>query len=239
MLSLAIDPTHASEIPATSRVRLLPKTLFGERYVALQFPAGAVGEPIADGDALAEDTSQEAVELQEVLDDLLPLLRAVQPEKLSAMLSELATFLRGQGATIGDTTALAADYLGELNPMVPKLADDLAALGRVADDYAGAAPDLLAAFDDFATTSDTLVEDRAQLRRTLARVTGAADETEGFVSGNETTIVVLSRESRRALAAVAPYAEQFPCVFAALRAFVPRDGRGCSARAAHPGCTPT
>ena len=37
-LSLAINPAQAQLIPANVTARILPKTLFGEKYVALQVP---------------------------------------------------------------------------------------------------------------------------------------------------------------------------------------------------------
>ena len=39
-LSLAIDPAQAHLIPENVSARILPKTLFGEKYVALQVPRG-------------------------------------------------------------------------------------------------------------------------------------------------------------------------------------------------------
>ncbi len=45
-LRLALDPAQARRIPANVSARMLPKTLFGERYVDLEAPRASV-----DGDA--------------------------------------------------------------------------------------------------------------------------------------------------------------------------------------------
>ncbi|SES49922.1 virulence factor Mce family protein, partial [Pedococcus cremeus] len=90
VLSLALKPGMVPQIPADVSARLLPKTLFGERYVDLVVAPGSRTRPIADGDVIPQDRTAVAIELERVFDDLLPLLRTVQPEKLSATLNALA-----------------------------------------------------------------------------------------------------------------------------------------------------
>ncbi|HVK30533.1 MAG TPA: MCE family protein [Nocardioides sp.] len=219
-LTLALKPDVLDELPTTTTARLLPKTLFGERYVALVAPRGA-GGTLEAGDTIRQDSSAAAVELEEVFDELLPVLQAIQPDKLSATLGELALMLRGNGDDIGTTLASWGDYLAKLNPLTPQLADDIAALGRVAETYADAAPELVDALDAMTTTSQTLVDQQTQVEDLFAAVIVAADETDDWLSANSDTVIALSHESRRALEAVAPYATQFPCLFESLRDFIP------------------
>ncbi len=222
VLTLALEPETAETLPPATTARLLPKTLFGERYVSLVTPGSALGgSGLAAGDQISQDVSDEAVELEQLFDELLPLLQSIQPEKLSATLGELATALRGRGEQLGDTLTETADYLAKLNPEVPQMAEDLAQLAEVAGIYEDAAPDLLEALDTLTTTSATLVDQRSQLADTYARVISSADTTEGWVSRNQRTIIVLSRDSRDALGAARPYARQFPCLFRAARDFIP------------------
>jgi phospholipid/cholesterol/gamma-HCH transport system substrate-binding protein len=227
IIKLALDPETSKKLPRDTTARLLPKTLFGERYVSLVTPAsapgtgGSSGTGLEDGDGIVQDTSDESVELEQVFDELLPVLNSIQPEKLSATLGELATTLRGRGEQIGDTLTTFGDYLEKLNPLVPQMTDDLDRLGRVAGVYEAAAPDLLDALDTLTTTSRTLVAQQTTLKQVYATVIGSADATEGFVSDNRQTIEVLADESRAALEAVEPYAKQFPCLFKSAREFVP------------------
>ncbi|MGW4341038.1 MlaD family protein, partial [Rhodococcus koreensis] len=51
-LALAIQPDKAPLIPSNATARLLPKTLFGERYVSLIVPEGDTAPPIQAGDTL-------------------------------------------------------------------------------------------------------------------------------------------------------------------------------------------
>src|SRR5690349_13522142 len=49
-ITLAINPQYLPEIPDNVSARLLPKTLFGERFVSLVAPSNASATPLADGD---------------------------------------------------------------------------------------------------------------------------------------------------------------------------------------------
>ncbi|MBM9462362.1 MCE family protein [Aeromicrobium sp. YIM 150415] len=219
-LTLALEPGTAESLPAGTTARLLPKTLFGERYVSLVVPATSTQNGLAAGDVLHQDDSDEAVELEELFDELLPVLQAIQPEKLQATLGELSTMLRGRGEELGASMSDWSNYLEKLNPHVPMMAEDLAKLAEVADVYEEALPDLLSAFDSMTTTSATLVDQRATLSEVWANVITASNTTEEWMRANQQTIVVLSAESRRALEAAAPYARQFPCLFDAARNFI-------------------
>ena len=79
--------------------RILPKTLFGEKYVALQVPARPSARSIRAGDVISE--SRVAIEVERVLSDIYPLLRTVQPAQLNYTLTALADALEGRGDRLG------------------------------------------------------------------------------------------------------------------------------------------
>jgi virulence factor Mce-like protein len=79
-LELALKPEMADLIPRDVSARLLPKTLFGERYVDLVGGSVATAGHLREGDTIDQDRTSVAIELEQVFDDLLPLLRTVQPE---------------------------------------------------------------------------------------------------------------------------------------------------------------
>ncbi|MQA25310.1 MAG: MCE family protein, partial [Micromonosporaceae bacterium] len=100
-LRLALDPKMAPHVPENITARLLPKTLFGEKYVLLVAPERASPTSIADGAVIAQDRTETALELERALDDLMPLLQAVKPQKLAATLSAMARALEGRGDKLG------------------------------------------------------------------------------------------------------------------------------------------
>jgi virulence factor Mce-like protein len=221
-LQLALDPDHAELIPANISARLLPKTLFGERFVALQMPEVPAPSAIADGEVIGQDRSRAAIEVEQVLTDLLPVLRAVRPDQLAVTLNALATALEGRGERLGDTLVDLERYLGEFQPAVPDLVAVFDHLGPVADTYAEAAPDLLTALAELTTTTRTVDEQEAQLRELYAEVTGAAEDLGGFLEANRENVISLVATSRSTLELLARYAPEYPCLFRQLVEGIPR-----------------
>ena len=234
-LRLALDPATLDKVPDNAVARLLPKTMFGERYVALVVPPQPSSSTLQAGDVIHQDASAEAAELQQVLDAMLPVLRAIQPEKLSAMLSEFSDMLRGQGKSLGDTMVEWSRYVEKLTPKVPQMSEDLERLARVAEGWNVAMPDLADALSTMTTSMQTLTEKQVQLREVYASVLGSADTTRGWMAENHDTIVVLSKKGRAALEASSPYASQFPCLFRAVAQMKPRMDRALGAGTDEPG----
>ncbi len=53
-ITLGIYPNQAHTIPANVTARIIPKTLFGEKYVALQVPQSPSARSIRAGDVISE-----------------------------------------------------------------------------------------------------------------------------------------------------------------------------------------
>lgn len=234
-IRLDVSPGMARQLPRNVSAQLLPKTLFGERYVDLELPAHAVPGHLRSGDIIEQDHSAHAVELEGLFADLLPVLQDVQPEKLSATLGELAAALRGRGAQVAATIATVGDYLHKLAPSVPALTSDLAALASVAKTYTNAAPDLIAALDSLRVTSQTLVAERAQFASLITAVTTSANTLDGFVTANSATVISLARDSEPSLALLARYSSEFPCLSKALVAFIPIANKDFGVGSTQPG----
>ncbi len=220
-LTLAMDPDTLHEVPADVRAQMLPTTLFGERFVALVPPTSPSSEPIGAGAVIPEDRSSSAVELQQVLDNVLPMLSAVQPQKLSATLSAVSRALEGRGDKLGDTLAQLDAHLAKFNPELPTLNRDLKELVKVSNVYADAAPDIVTALTDFTTTSGTLAEKESELAATFGATTRTAQDITTFLRQNKDNIIRLSATGRPTLELLAEYSSSFPCTLRTLAEFVP------------------
>ena len=220
-IDLAINPDYLPEIPADVTVRLLPKTLFGERFVALEVPSGAGSKRLADGDTIGQDRSQNAIELQKVIDDTLPLLQALAPQDLSYTLGAVADALRGRGDSLGENLAATGQYVGQVNTVMPQLQADISKLADFADTYEGAADDLLAVLDNLSVTNKTLVDQQDQLRRTFTVVDASSNVTAGFLETNEQNLISLAQTSRPVLGVFAKYSPEYPCLLNGLTRFNP------------------
>ncbi|GAA3496965.1 MCE family protein [Streptomyces prasinosporus] len=234
-LTLAMEPGALDHVPSDVRAQMLPTTLFGERFVALVPPEHPSAEPLVAGAVIPQDRSANAVELQQVLDDVLPMLTAVQPQKLSATLSAVSRALEGRGEQLGDTLTRLDEHLEEFNPHLPTLNRDLRELVKVSHVYADAAPDILTALTDFTTTSGTLAEQEAELAGALGATTRTAEDMTAFLQKNKDNIIRLSATGRPTLELLAEYSSAFPCTLRTLAEFVPAMDRALGKGTDRPG----
>ena len=211
-LRLALDPEQVDLIPRNVMARLLPKTLFGEKYVDLVLPDSPSDEAISEGDVISTDRSSVARETEETLNDLLPLLRALKPEQLSVTLNAVSGALRGRGDQIGENLELVDSYLKEFNPEIPTLGEDFRGLADFADNLERARPDILTLLDNLSAINRNLVDSEQELNTFLTSTTGFADEMNRFLQDNEQRLVRLAVDSRPPLETFAKYAPEYECL---------------------------
>ncbi|MFD7862881.1 MCE family protein [Streptomyces sp. NPDC057682] len=220
-LTLAIQPDKLDRVPADVTAQMLPTTLFGERFVALVPPAVPSTKTLRAGDVIPQDRSSNALELEQVLDNVLPLLTAVKPEKLSATLNAVSEALKGRGDKLGDTLTTLDAHLKKFNPQLPTLNEDIKQLVKVSTLYADAAPDVLDALTDFTTTSGTLAEQEAQLADVYGSTTASARDFTAFLQKNKDNLIRLAASGRPTLETLAKYSSEFPCTLRTVVGFVP------------------
>src|SRR5690348_18375674 len=108
-LTLGLYPSKISVIPQNVTASIVPKTLFGEKYVSLIVPTDPSSQHIEAGDTIKR--TDVATEVERVLSDLYPLLRTVQPAELNETLNALATALEGRGDQLGQNLETLNSYL--------------------------------------------------------------------------------------------------------------------------------
>ncbi|SES47567.1 MCE family protein [Actinokineospora terrae] len=221
VVELAIDEDKLAQLPSNSTARLLPKTLFGQRYVSLVLPAEPA-RPLADGDVIRQDKTVRAIEVEKALRDLMPVLQAVQPQKLSSTLGALSQALAGRGKSLGETLVGLNQYLDRLNPMLPQVQADITRLADTLAVYETAGPDIVDPLNGLTTTTKTFAEQRDSVAALLATMTDTATDVEAFVRANRTNLIGLSAAGRPTLELLARYAPEFPCLTEAAVALKPR-----------------
>jgi phospholipid/cholesterol/gamma-HCH transport system substrate-binding protein len=234
-LELAIDPGMVHQLPANVTAQMLPTTLFGARYVDLMLPARPETARLVSGSVISQDRSADAIEIEQVLNNLLPLLTAVQPQQLSLTLTAIAQGLQGRGTKLGKTLVTLNSYLKGLRPHLPALDRDIAELVQVTKTYTQATPDILRALTDFSVVNKTVYQQRANLAALFSTVTTASRDLRGFLDGNSRNIISLSQVSTATLQLLARYSPEFPCTLQALVAFEPNINRVLGAGTDQPG----
>lgn len=234
-LDLALQPDKVELIPRNVSARLLPKTLFGERYVSLVPPGGPRQEPLVNGDVISQDRSRTSIELEKVFSDLMPLLQAVQPQKLATTLNTVSMVLDGRGGQLGRTLVELNRYLEGINPSLPDLEANIRALADVSRTYATAAPDLAQALSDMSVNTRTVAEQRANLDRLYRTVTTSSLDTAQFLRANKDNLIALNAASRPGNELFARYAPEYPCLLRDLAESIPETDRVAGKGTDEPG----
>jgi phospholipid/cholesterol/gamma-HCH transport system substrate-binding protein len=185
-------------------------------------PSNPAPLPLRPGAVIGQDRTSSAVELERVLDDALPLLRAIAPDKLAATLGALAGALEGRSATLGADLTRLDGYLATLNTQLPAIREDVRRLGSVLSTYDGALPDLLDILGNVTVTARTVSDQRSQLAAFLADTTDLADSSRAFLDRYGDRIIQLGTVTAPVLGLLATYAPEYPCLLRGLVALQPR-----------------
>lgn len=210
-ITLGLYQDRTTDIPSDVTASILPKTLFGEKFVSLDVPdGGSSAAPIADGDVI--ERTDLSIEVEQVLSDLYPLLRAVQPADLNMTLNAVATALEGRGEQLGETLETLDRYLTRFNPELPALVEDLRLTAEVSDTYADVLPEVATILRNTITTTSTL-EDREEKLKTLFNdVSKFAAVADRFTRANGDNLVRLADLGAEQLEVFARYAPGYPCL---------------------------
>jgi phospholipid/cholesterol/gamma-HCH transport system substrate-binding protein len=221
-IDLALQPSKVRLIPKNVEARLVPKTLFGEKFVDLVIPSSPSSVHLSAGDVISQDRSKTAIETERVLDDMLPLLQSLKPAQLSLALNALSSSLRGRGERLGGNFVKVDAYFRQLNPELPAIQEDFRGLADVSESYAAAAPDLIRLIDNAAAGSRNLVDQKEELATFLSSTSKFADTFTQFLDENDDRLITLASASRPALKVYARYAPEYPCMLKGLTTWQPR-----------------
>jgi phospholipid/cholesterol/gamma-HCH transport system substrate-binding protein len=146
LVRLELEKREKVPVDATATIR--PKTLFGEKFVDIDpGPAESTGPFLTDEQSVRHTVG--GFELEKVLTDLYPILKAVRPSELATVVGELAEGGRGMGpainrqiAAFAEVTDVQAAHSADTRQFLTDLADLSEMLADRADELVGAAGDL-------------------------------------------------------------------------------------------------
>jgi len=176
-------------IPDNVVARILPATVFGTSFVDLVVHDTPSGDSLSAGAVIPADQTQDTLELQQALDDVDRLVKALGPAELASAISSAAQALDGRGAQIGEIVDTLTAYLTRLNPQMPLVRSDLRKLAtnlEVVDDIA---PNLLDATEDGLVTLNTIVTQQAAIRSIILGGTSLTRTATAFLNENRADAV--------------------------------------------------
>ena len=211
--TLGMNPKLIDEVPADVTAQIVPKTLFGEKYISLIPSDTPSGAKLKAGDTIRGAIVP--IEFEKLLNDIYPLLTAVEPENLATTLSALATTFEGRGEDFGNTLVTLNNYLKKFNPESQAAVDDIIKLGQVSDSYAGSMPTFGRLLKNSVITSHTIVAKRTALAAFFDESRRLSDELRSCSRPAASDMVAVAAQSVTPLGVAEKYSSTFPCFFKA------------------------
>ncbi|MGH9245916.1 MAG: MlaD family protein [Acidimicrobiales bacterium] len=178
---------HEGErIPQNVAAAIRPKTLFGDKFIALVPPDGADQEPyFSDGDTIPREQTQGAIELERVLEDLYPIVREIDPAELSTIVGTLADSARGEGPTISQAIQDSRDVLDVQAAHDADLRQFLADLARLSNELNTRASDVITLAENLNTALPTINDNADDLNTLLRQASRLAGDAADLIRNNE------------------------------------------------------
>ena len=151
-----------------------------------------------------------------MLNDLYPLLRAVQPAEINQTLNAIATALEGRGELIGENFETVDAYLKRLNPQIPAIVEDLRLTAKVSTTYADVMPQIAEILRNTIKTTGTLEDREQQLQVFFRDLSTFSDDARVFLDQNGDNIIRLGQLGAEQLRVLAKYAPEYPCLTAGI-----------------------
>ena len=211
-LSLQIEKNKLADIPSNVVARILPKTLFGEKFVDLVINGTPSSQHLQNGATISQDRSSTAIELQTVFNDLVPVLRTLNPAQLSVALSNLADAVRGRGDALGNNLSLVNTYFTRFNQDLPNFNHDIAALADASGNYADATPDLLRILHNFSANATTITQKQDTYAQFLAGTQDFANTAADVFGQNSSRLIRLAHVSAPVTGLYAKYSKVLECL---------------------------
>src|SRR3546814_44799 len=215
--TLSVDP-DAPIAPLTT-ASLVPKTLFGDKYVGLQ-GAPPDGEHLGDGAHIPLERTSAPSEVQEVLDRLEPVLAEVDPVTFANVIASTAEGLDGAG---GDIARLVDALPGALETITANQ-QDLGRIFRAVPGIAGTreerADQLVQVADSFGTLATTIDENEDELVRFVTSTADLSARAAELLTTEEDRLTRILDDGFSVIELVAEQPEALPNLLDGLPLFI-------------------
>jgi phospholipid/cholesterol/gamma-HCH transport system substrate-binding protein len=221
-LKLDLFPDDVDRIPANIEAQIRSTTIFGAKYVDLVYPDKPSAQHVSAGAVL--QSRNVSTEVNTVFQNLVDVLDKIDAPKLNAILTAISDSVRGRGEQIGQAISATNHVLGEINPRMDTVSQDLRAAKGAADAYDSAAPDLLAAAKAFSTTSATITQHANDLDVLLLSTIGVSKAGIDLLAPNKDTLVNAVNVLEPTTNLLLKYSPEYACTLIGAKKFLDEDG---------------
>jgi phospholipid/cholesterol/gamma-HCH transport system substrate-binding protein len=194
------DGVFEPGLPRATRLELRFRNLMGQRYLALVDGPGTVDDYLRPGETVPIEQTKKALDLTELFHGFRPLFRALDPQQVNQLATQIVQVLQGEAGTVNSvlthlaslTNTLAnrdqviGQLIANLNTVLGTIDTRHAEVTRLITDLrgfvSGVSADREAIFDSLSaieqltgTTEDLLRDARPDLKRDIAGVNRLAD----------------------------------------------------------------
>lgn len=210
-LQLELDPDKVRYLPSNVEARIASTSVFGAKYVDLIFPEQPSDKVLAAGAVL--QSQNVSTEVNTVFQDLVGVIKKVDPAKLNSVLSAVAEGVRGQGPRMGEATTSANEVLTALNARTEAIGQDWRAFKNFNDTYAVAAPDIIRILEGASATSATVTSNSRELDSLLVNVIGFSQSGIQLLGPNKDNLVNAINTARPTTGLLNKYNPELTCLF--------------------------
>lgn len=222
-LRLEIDPDQVRYIPANVQAEIKATTAFGAKFVDLVYPQNPSAARLASGAVL--HSKNVSTEVNTVFENVVDLLKVVDPLKLNAVLTAVADGVRGQGERIGAATTDLNQVLLALNSRNDVIRHDLRSLKDLTDGYDPAAQDILTILNTASTTSATVVDHSTALDRLLLEAIGFTRAGTNLLATSKDNLVTSVNVLEPTTNLLLKYNPEYTCFMQGAQWYVDHGGR--------------
>lgn len=178
-----LDIRKSQKVPQSASATIRPKTLFGEKFVDVDPGSGDGTGPYLGDEGVVTETVG-GFELERVLADLYPVLKAVKPQDLTVVLDSLAQAAQGKGPQINRLIATYSDVLGAQASNNAELDQYLQELARLSEGLVAVAPAALGLARDLNQTLPDINARGPQLSALLDETTRLSGDLDALLKRN-------------------------------------------------------
>ena len=161
------------ELTDTTRVAVRWENPIGDRYLALLEGDGGARK-LNPGGTIGVDRTEPALDLDTLLGGFRPLFRALDPQQVNTLSSQLIAAFQGEGATIGSFLTQAATVTNTLADRDELIGQVINNLNSVVGSFAGQSDQFAKAVDSIAQLTKGLADHKTEITNAVAYTNAAS-----------------------------------------------------------------
>ncbi|QZY48032.1 MCE family protein [Mycolicibacterium austroafricanum] len=172
LVEFSVDPTV--ELTSASRAAVRWENPIGDRYMALTEGSGGGQRRLDPGSTIAVSHTEPALDLDTLLGGFRPLFRALDPQQVNTLSSQLIGAFQGEGATINSFLSQAAVVTGTLADRDELIGEVIDNLNAVMSTFGDEHTQFAKAVDSLSQLIGGLAARRTDIANTVAHTNAAA-----------------------------------------------------------------